>query len=138
MSTIPKEKLDRLVERWQSIQAELNAGPAQARFVALSKEFAELDPIVATINALRKLEKERDELDAILADRSADKDMTELAREERGGLLPRIEGLERDLTLGLLPKDAADDRSAILEVRAGTGGDEAALFAADLFRMYCR
>ena len=138
MSTIPTEKLDRLVERWHSIQGELNAGPAQARFVALSKEFADLDPIVGTINALRHLATERDELDAILADRSADKDMTELARDERAGLLPRIADLERQLTLSLLPKDAADDRSAILEVRAGTGGDEAALFAADLFRMYSR
>ena len=138
MSTIPKEKLDRLVERWQAIQTELNAGPAQARFVALSKEFSELDPIVSTINSLRKLETERSELDQILADRSADKDMAELAREERTSLLPRLDDLERQLTLSLLPKDAADDRSAILEVRAGTGGDEAALFAADLFRMYSR
>ncbi len=143
MSTIPAQKLDRLVERWQSIQSELNTGPAQARFVALSKEFSDLDPVVGTINALRKLETELDELDAILADHkagkdTADKDMAELARDERTGLLPRIETLERQLTLSLLPKDAADDRSAILEVRAGTGGDEAALFAADLFRMYSR
>ena len=138
MATIPKEKLDRLVARWQSIQAELNAGPGQARFVALSKEFSDLDPVVLTINALRKLEAERDELDAMLADRTADKDMAELAGEERRALLPRIEAAAYQLTLQLLPKDAADDRSAILEVRAGTGGDEAALFAADLFRMYSR
>ena len=138
MSTIPQEKLDRLVERWQAVQSELNSGPAQARFVALSKEFAELDPVVATINRLRKLEVERDELDTLLADRAAGKEMAELARDERTALLPRIDDLGRQLTLSLLPKDAADDRSAILEVRAGTGGDEAALFAADLFRMYSR
>ena len=138
MSTIPQEKLDRLVERWQAVQSELNSGPAQARFVALSKEFAELDPVVATINQLRKLEVERDELDTLLADRTAGKEMAELARDERTALLPRIDDLKRQLTLSLLPKDAADDRSAILEVRAGTGGDEAALFAADLFRMYSR
>ncbi len=138
MTAIPKEKLDRLVERWQTIQTELNAGPAQARFVALSKEFSELDPIVATITKLRKTEAERADLEQILGDRSADKDMAELAREEVASLTPRIERLEGELKIQLLPKDAADERSAILEVRAGTGGDEAALFAADLFRMYSR
>ena len=138
MAAIPKEKLDRLVERWQTIQSELNAGPAQARFVALSKEFSELDPIVGTINKLRKCEAEKSDLEQILGDRSADKEMAELAREEVASLTPRIEKLESELKIQLLPKDAADERSAILEVRAGTGGDEAALFAADLFRMYSR
>ena len=138
MATIPKAKLDRLVERWQLIQAELNAGPAQAKFVALSREFSELDPIVATITALGKAEQELAELEAILADRTSEKEMAEMAREEREALRPRIEALAGQLTMQLLPKDAADDRSAILEVRAGAGGDEAALFAADLFRMYSR
>ena len=138
MTTIPTAKLDRLVERWQTIQSELNQGPDQAKFVALSKEFSDLDPIVATINGLRRLERERDDLDAILADKAADRDMADLAREEKDGLGRRIEALEGQLKVQLLPKDAADDRSAILEVRAGTGGDEAALFAADLFRMYSR
>ncbi len=138
MSTIPTQKLDRLVERWQMIQAELNAGPGQVALVALSKEFADLDPIVRTINALRDAERERDDLDGMLAESGGDPDMADLARQERDAVGARLEALERRLTIDLLPKDAADERSAILEVRPGTGGDEAALFAADLFRMYSR
>jgi peptide chain release factor 1 len=138
MAGIPREKLERLVERWQAVQAELNRGADQSTFVRLSKEFAELDPVVTTVNALRRAEEERRDLDAMLASSSLDREMAELAREERASLEPRIESLEGELKLLLLPKDAADERSAILEVRAGTGGDEAALFAADLFRMYSR
>ncbi|MDX2158061.1 MAG: peptide chain release factor 1 [Hyphomicrobiaceae bacterium] len=138
MASIPDEKLDRLVERWEAIQAELTQGPAQAVFVALSKEFAELGPIVATIASLRKLRREASDLEDLAADASADREMAEMAEAERRALLPRIEALEHQLEVQLLPKDAADEKSAILEVRAGTGGDEAALFAADLFRMYTR
>ncbi len=138
MAQIPPVKLDRLIARWKLIQAELNKGPGQAEFVALSREFSELDPVVITINLLRKAERERDDLDLILADGGTDREMTQMAREERSALDARIEGLEHELKVQLLPKDAADDRSVIIEVRAGTGGDEAALFAADLFRMYAR
>jgi peptide chain release factor 1 len=87
---------------------------------------------------LRASRDEATDLEAILRDPAADKDMAGLAREELEALRPRIESLEQDLKILLLPKDAADERSAIVEVRAGTGGDEAALFAADLFRMYQR
>ena len=104
----------------------------------LSREFAELDPIVATITALRKAEKERDDLNQMIDDPAADPDMATLAETELGALDPQIEELERQLKVQLLPKDAADEKSAILEVRAGTGGEEAALFAGDLFRMYQR
>ncbi len=138
MASIPKEKLDRLVARWQTIQAELASGPPQAKFVALSKEFSDLDPIVSTINALRRAEAEASDLAALAKDSSADREMIEMAESEREALEPRIEELEHKLRLQLLPKDSADEKSAILEVRAGTGGDEAALFAADLFRMYSR
>ncbi len=138
MSSIPRDKLDRLVERWEAVQAELNRGAGQAAFVKLSKEFAELDPVVATINQLRGIERERSDLDAILSGPAADRELAEMAREERDALGPRAAALEEQLKVLLLPKDAADERSAILEVRAGTGGDEAALFAADLFRMYSR
>jgi peptide chain release factor 1 len=139
MSSIPTEKLDRLVGRWQAVQDELNRGAAsQAAYAKLSKEFSELDPVVAAIEALRRAGTEKTGLEAILADASADKEMTALAEEELAALAPRIAGLEQQLRLMLLPKDAADERSVILEVRAGTGGDEAALFAADLFRMYSR
>ena len=138
MTTIPAEKLDRLVARWQTVQGALAAGADQDSYVRLSREFAELDPIVATITALRKAETERDDLNQMMNDPAADPDMATLAEAELGALDPKIEELERQLKVQLLPKDAADEKSAILEVRAGTGGEEAALFAGDLFRMYQR
>jgi len=138
MTSMPQEKLDRLVERWEAVQAELNRGASQAAFVKLSKEFAELDPVVGTINALRRAERELRDLDQLIDADSSDREMAQLARAERAELALRIEDLGRELKLLLLPKDAADERSAILEIRAGTGGDEAALFAAVLFRMYSR
>jgi peptide chain release factor 1 len=138
MTTIPAEKLDKLVARWEAVQGSLASGADQESYVQLSREFAELDPIVATINALRAALAEREGLQEILDDRASDPDMTALAEDEIGGLAEKIETLEHELKVQLLPKDAADDKSAILEVRAGTGGDEAALFAGDLFRMYQR
>jgi peptide chain release factor 1 len=138
MTTIPADRLKRLVARWQTVQGALAAGADQESYVRLSREFAELDPIVATITALRKAEQERDDLNQMINDPSADPDMAALAEAELGTLDPKIEELERQLKVQLLPKDAADEKSAILEVRAGTGGEEAALFAGDLFRMYQR
>src|SRR6478672_3472975 len=138
MSALPQDKLEKLIERWETIQAELNSGVSQAVYAKLTKEFAGLDPVVASIHALRGAEKEAEELRALAADAGADKEMAVMARDELESLKPRIEVLEQEVRLSLLPKDAADERSAIIEVRAGTGGDEAALFAADLFRMYNR
>jgi peptide chain release factor 1 len=138
MTAIPTEKLDKLVERWQAIQGELARGANQSAYVALAKEFSELNPVVQTIAELRKLQGQREELAELLADPAADAELATIARDELATLQPRLAELEQALRLRLLPKDAADARSAILEVRAGTGGDEAALFAADLFRMYAR
>lgn len=138
MTRLPRDKLDRLYERWLAIQDELNHGVSQAAYVKLTKEFAELSPVVAQIEALRKAEAESKDLEQLIHDPGADKDMVELAYAERASLSERIADLEQQLRIALLPKDAADEKSAILEVRAGTGGDEAALFAADLFRMYTR
>jgi peptide chain release factor 1 len=139
MSAIPHEKLDQLVRRWELIQAELNQGnAAQASYVQLTREFSELDPVVAAIRDLRKAESEVAELDAMLADPTADRELKALAEEELPGARKRLEEITHAMRLKLIPKDAADEKSAILEVRAGTGGDEAALFAADLFRMYSR
>jgi peptide chain release factor 1 len=138
MTTIPREKLEKLVRRWSTIQDELNAGVDQATYRKLTKEFASLNPIVGTIEALRAAEKESADLEALLADPATDKEMAALARADLEALAPKREELAHTLKLQLLPKDAADERSVILEVRAGTGGDEAALFAADLFRMYSR
>jgi peptide chain release factor 1 len=139
MSTLPTEKLDRMIERWHSVQDELNRGAAnQQAFAKLSKEYAELKPLADAIGELRRTEQERADLSAMLADAGTDREMKALAEEELAALGPRISEMEGRLRILMLPKDAADERSAILEVRAGTGGDEAALFAADLFRMYQR
>ena len=133
-----RRELDLLVSRWGAVQSALAAGGDQESFVRLSREFAELDPIVETIIALRRAMREHDDLQQLIDDPSSEKDMAALAEEELGALDTKVEHLEQQLKVQLLPKDAADDKSAILEVRAGTGGEEAALFAGDLFRMYQR
>jgi peptide chain release factor 1 len=138
MTSIPADKLDKLIARWQSVQTTLASGTDQENYVRLSREFAELDPIVTTITTLRSTVHERDELNQLIDDPKSDPEMTALAEEERSALEPKIDALEQQLKVQLLPKDAADEKSAILEVRAGTGGEEAALFAGDLFRMYQR
>ena len=138
MTMIPADKLDKLVTRWQTVQGTLAAGADQESYVRLSREFAELDPIVATITELRRATAEHDDLQQIVDDPASDLEMAALAEAELQALGPKIEELERRLKVQLLPKDTADDKSAILEVRAGTGGEEAALFAGDLFRMYQR
>ncbi len=116
----------------------LSAGVEQDSYIKLSKEFAELDPLAAVARALQAAEQDRANLRQIIEDAGAEKEMADLAWEELEEVNGRIARLEHDLQIALLPKDAADEKSAILEVRAGTGGEEAALFAADLFRMYQR
>ncbi len=138
MSAIPEQRLEQLVQRWETIQGELASGPDQDIYVKLAREFATLDPIVAVINTLRATRRECGELAEIIGDSEADKEMVELAQAERAELEEKVEERERKLRVLLLPKDAADDKNVILEVRAGTGGDEAALFAGDLYRMYQR
>ncbi|MBZ0217669.1 MAG: peptide chain release factor 1, partial [Fimbriimonadaceae bacterium] len=135
---ISTKKLQPLVERYNAIQAEMASGPAPDIYVALSQEYAQLSPVVEKITALNDVVAELDDLQEMLGDATTDDEMRALAEEESGPLAEKIEQLEKELQLALLPKDIADDRSAILEVRAGTGGDEAALFAGDLFRMYQR
>jgi peptide chain release factor 1 len=135
---IPEAKLARLVDRFAAVEAELSSGGGGATYVKLSKEHAELSPIVAAIEAYRKASRELGEADALANDMANDAEMRALAEEERTRLKDRFGALERNLQLQLLPKDAADSSSAIVEIRAGTGGDEAALFASDLLRMYQR
>jgi len=133
-------KLDRVMKRHDELAALLAAG-AQAsgqEFARLSKEYADLTPVVESIRALRQAEGELAGLTQILADAGSDVEMRDMAEEESRALKARLPELERAVKLQLLPKDEADARNAILEVRAGTGGDEAALFAAELFRMYAR
>ena len=108
------------------------------QFVKLSREFAELDPVVAKIKAYREVAAELADLEALIADPTTDAAMREMADDERQALADKRERIVEELRLALLPKDAMDERNVILEIRAGTGGDEAALFAGDLFRMYER
>jgi peptide chain release factor 1 len=135
MSILKPEKLDRIIERLQALEGNLSAGAEGDTFVRLSKEYAELQPLAQAAEAYRKLLSERRDLEEMI---SSGGEIAAMAEAERPILENRIEKLEQELKLLLLPKDAADERNVILEVRAGTGGDEAALFAGDLFRMYQR
>jgi peptide chain release factor 1 len=137
---IPEEKLNRLVARRDELAQLMSVGQGgdPQAFVRMSKEYAELAPVVERIEALQKLQAEIADLESMASDPASDADMRALAEEEHRAARARLPQLERALNLMLLPKDAADDKNAILEVRAGTGGEEAALFAADLFRMYQR
>ncbi|MEI8144640.1 MAG: peptide chain release factor 1 [Alphaproteobacteria bacterium] len=131
-------KLDALVTRHAVIEAQLNAGPDTSTLVALSRELSELTPVVTAIGRYQAAITELSDLDAMIADAAGDREIAKLAEAERGTVQDQIAALEHDLRLALLPKDAADAKNAIIEIRAGTGGDEAALFAGDLFRMYER
>ena len=130
----PEARLDQILGRHEFLAAKLNAGPAPGELAALSREYAELGPVAERILAWRALQREAAEAERLLAD----PEMRDLAEEELARLRAALPEAERDLARALLPRDAADDRSAILEIRAGTGGEEAALFAADLARMYQR
>lgn len=135
-----EDKLDRMVARHEQL-SELLAGTDGSdpqEYVRLSKEYAELNEVVETIRALRSVRDEIDGLAEIINDRGTDDEMRELAEVELEELRERLPELEQNVKVMLLPKDEADTKNAILEIRAGTGGDEAALFAADLFRMYQR
>jgi peptide chain release factor 1 len=130
--------MDALLARHALVESELASGLAADAYVKLSREFAELTPVVEVIKAYRSTEKEIAELSALVNDSGTDAEMRKLADIERRELQERMESLTQQIRLALLPKDAMDDHNAILEIRAGTGGDEAALFAGDLFRMYER
>jgi peptide chain release factor 1 len=135
---IPEPKLDALVARHQAVERELASPVTPETYVKLSREFAELAPIVETVKNYRVVAAEIAGLDALIADAATDAEMRTMAAAEKPQLEQKRAELERELRLALVPKDAMDERNVILEIRAGTGGDEAALFAGDLFRMYER
>jgi peptide chain release factor 1 len=135
---LPEQKLDALVARHRAIESELASPLAPDTYVKLSREFAELAPIVETVKNYRGIVAEIEGLDSLMADAATDAEMRAMAASERPQLEEKRAALEREIKLALVPKDAMDDRNVILEIRAGTGGDEAALFAGDLFRMYER
>lgn len=138
MVNLPRERMDQVVKRFEMLEAQMSAGPAADAYVKMASEYSELQDMVAKVRELRAAEHEQADLEAMLADKSTDAEMRALAEADLPGVEERIEELQKDIQILLLPRDAADDKNAILEIRAGTGGDEAALFAGDLFRMYER
>ncbi len=134
------ERLDQIIARQEELSALMSESTAADpdSFVRLSREYAELAPVVETIEQLRAARQEASDLKGLLDDLESDEDMRTLARQELTETRERLDEIEQKLKIMLLPKDAADEKSAIVEIRAGTGGEEAALFAADLFRMYQR
>lgn len=138
MTNLPRDRMDQVVKRLEMLEAQMAAGPAADAYVKMASEYSDIQDLVAKIRELRAAEQEEADLSAMLADKATDAEMRELAEADLPSVKERIETLQKDIQILLLPKDAADDRNAILEIRAGTGGDEAALFAGDLYRMYER
>jgi len=132
------DNLDLILRRHQEISARLAEGASGAQYSALSRELNELEPVVAAIEAFQSKENERADLAALLREPDLDPDMRAMAEAELAAVETEAEVMSKGIQIALLPKDAADEGSAIIEVRAGTGGDEAALFAGDLFRMYVK
>ncbi|MFG1378703.1 peptide chain release factor 1 [Xanthobacter autotrophicus] len=138
MISLPTAKLDQLVARHAEIEAALSRGAEGEEYVRLGREFSELSPVVEQVRALKDAERDLEGARELLAESAGDPEMREMAEAEVERLEGRIGALATAVRLALLPKDAMDERGIILEVRAGTGGDEAALFAGDLYRMYTR
>ncbi|HCQ59670.1 MAG: peptide chain release factor 1 [Sulfitobacter sp.] len=131
---IPMHRLAQISQRFQFLEASMSAGSDGADFAALAKEYSDLKPVVDQIDLYQQLQRDLEEAELMLKD----PEMAELAREELPRLRARLPEVEQGLQLALLPRDSADAKPAMLEIRPGTGGDEAALFAGDLLRMYQR
>ena len=138
MITIPIERIRQIEARRDELAAQMARSDLPAdQFVRLSKDYAELEPVANAAHEVRRLRQEQQAL-SFMIEQEGDPELKAMASDELEALRTQLEAADRKLALALLPKDAADERSAILEIRAGTGGDEAALFAGDLFRMYQR
>jgi peptide chain release factor 1 len=135
---LPQAKLDILLARHAALENDLQGQLSSEAYVRATRELSELSPVVEAVKAYRAASEEIVGIDAMIADSSTDADMRSMAEGERPALLAKQAELEQDIRVALLPKDAMDDRNVMLEIRAGTGGDEASLFAGDLFRMYER
>jgi len=135
---LPEQKLNALIARHAVLERDLAAAVPPDVYVKLSREFAELTPVVEAVKSYRAAQSELDDVASLIADPQIDTEVREIAEAERPQLEARRAALEQQLRVALLPKDAMDERNVILEIRAGTGGDEASLFAGDLFRMYER
>jgi peptide chain release factor 1 len=135
---LPEQKLDAILTRHAALEAELGGPIAPEAYVKLSRELSELAPVVDKIKAYRNVLAEIRDVDALIEDPASETDMRAMAEAEKPELDAKRAALEQDIRVALIPKDAMDERNVILEIRAGTGGDEASLFAGDLFRMYER
>src|SRR5258708_21813565 len=138
MSMLPEAKLDILLAHHASLEAELLGRVNSENYVRITRELAEITALIEAVKAYRATAKEMTDIDALIADPATDGEMRGMAEAERETLAARGVELAQQIRLALLPKDAMDERNVVLEIRAGTGGDEAALFAGDLFRMYER
>jgi len=133
-----EQKLETILSRHEEVTALLAEGASGEEFVKLSKELSSLEDIVQVGNEYKKCRQNLQEAEALLKDETLDQEMRAMAEEEVRDLTERLPDLEKQIQILLLPRDEADDRNVVLEVRAGTGGEEAALFGAELFRMYER
>jgi peptide chain release factor 1 len=133
---LPQARLEQVLDRFREVEARMETASAAAEIVRLGKEYAELRPVAEFAQRLAKARVEREELERMAA--GGDAELAAMARDDLAALDAALPALEREVALLLAPRDADENASAILEVRAGTGGDEAALFAGDLFRMYQR
>ncbi|MEZ5937240.1 MAG: peptide chain release factor 1 [Hyphomonadaceae bacterium] len=138
MAAVSESRLRQLLDRFDQVEARMGAASDPKEIVSLSREHSELKPVADKAREVMGLRSQLAEAEAMMEDPGADRELVAMAEEERADLRERLPEIERDMQLMLLPKDEDDDASAMLEVRAGTGGDEAALFAGDLFRMYQR
>ena len=133
--TIPAERLDQIAHRFAELEARMASGTLEGEeFVQASRDYAELEPVAKVAAEVKAAREEIAELEEMLAD----PEMKAMAEEELAELRQRLPEAERELAIAMLPRDSADAKPAMLEIRAGTGGDEAALFAGDLYRMYER
>jgi len=131
---IPAERIEQIIDRFQFLEAKMSGGVDGGDIAALAKEYSDLKPVVETVTAYKDLIAQISDAEAMLSD----PEMKALAEDELPDLRAALEASESEVQLALLPKDAADGRPALLEIRPGTGGDEASLFAGDLLRMYQR
>ena len=138
MSMLPEAKLDILLAHHASLEAQVLGQVNSENYVRITRELAELNPLIDAVKAYRAVNKEIADTEALISDPSTEPEMRGMAEAERETLAARSLELAKQIRVALLPKDAMDERNVVLEIRAGTGGDEAALFAGDLFRMYER
>jgi len=138
MANLPESRLRQMIDRFEQVEARMGVATEAKEIVQLSRDHAELKRIAEKAREVLQLRNQLVEAEQLIEDPGADRDFVNMAIEERGEIKAKLPDIEREMQLMLLPKDRDDDGSAIIEVRGGTGGDEAALFAGDLWRMYQR